>query len=233
MIKLQSRRTHRFERTARRRRSAGSRYAAEDEETEPDPSDDEATVRLASTAMKAKKRKPWSALKKELSSRETSDLLIVIRDLHALSAENKRFLEARLSTVGETLEEYRVIIEGNMFPDVIGGMSVSLSKAQGAISEYRKATGDDLGTLDLMISYVEFGTDFTADYGDMWEGFYDSLESMFGKILAKLDSLESVSRQIFRDRVERIVETAHGMGWGYYDTIESMLTQAQEKWDDA
>ena len=49
------------------------------------------------TEMKTKKRKPWGSLKKELSRLETSDLLIVLRDLHALSAENKRFLEARLT----------------------------------------------------------------------------------------------------------------------------------------
>ncbi len=67
----------------------------------------------------------------------------------------------------------------------------------------------------------------------MWEGFYDSLVSMFGKILSKLNSLEAVSRRRFRDRVEGIVETAHGIGWSYYDTIESMLTQAQQKWDRA
>lgn len=183
--------------------------------------------------VKAEKRKPWNVLKKELSKLEKSDLLVTIRDLHSLSAENKRFLEARLSSTEDTLEEYRNIVEENMFPDIFDGNNISLSKARNAITEYRRATGDDLGTLDLMISYVAFGTDFTAEYGDMWEGFYDSLESMFGKILEKLGSLDPVSRRKFRNRVKQIVEAAHGMGWGYYDAIESMLTEAQRKWDGA
>ncbi len=64
-------------------------------------------------------------------------------------------------------------------------------------------------------------------------GMTSYLEFRASKPEIGFNSLEAVSRRRFRDRVEGIVETAHGIGWSYYDTIESMLTQAQRKWDHA
>lgn len=32
-----------------------------------------------------------------------------------------------------------------------------------------------------MVSYMEWATQFTYDYGDMWEQYYDSVESNFDK----------------------------------------------------
>lgn len=51
-----------------------------------------------------------------------------------------------------------------------------------AISDYKKASGDEVGVLDIMVYYVEMGTKFTLEYGDIYEEFYDSLESMFKKV---------------------------------------------------
>jgi hypothetical protein len=35
-----------------------------------------------------------------------------------------------------------------------------------------------MGTLDLMLTFVEMGTQFTAQYGDIDEPFYEGLELM-------------------------------------------------------
>jgi hypothetical protein len=40
-----------------------------------------------------------------------------------------------------------------------------------AIRDYRKATGNLHGTVELLMTYVENGAEFTSDYGDMDEGF--------------------------------------------------------------
>jgi hypothetical protein len=53
-----------------------------------------------------------------------------------------------------------------------------LRDARHLIRDYRKATKDTVGTLDLMLHYVETGTEFTNTYGDINEPFYNSLESV-------------------------------------------------------
>jgi len=46
------------------------------------------------------------------------------------------------------------------------------------IADYRQATADILGTLELMLAFVEAGTRFTNEYGDIDEPFYEGLELM-------------------------------------------------------
>ena len=53
-----------------------------------------------------------------------------------------------------------------------------LRDARRLIREYQKATSDISGTLDLMLHYVETGTEFTNTYGDINEPFYNSLVSV-------------------------------------------------------
>jgi hypothetical protein len=98
----------------------------------------------------------------------------------------------RLASAGQRdealLEKYRQRIKKNFltadewgrpqFPD--------METAAQSVDDYRQLTGDILGTLDLMLTYVETGTGFTADFGDIDEPFYDALETMleaFGDLL--------------------------------------------------
>ena len=45
-----------------------------------------------------------------------------------------------------------------------------------AIREYKKATGNIPGTVELLMSYVENGVAFTGEYGDIDERFYDEIQ---------------------------------------------------------
>src|SRR5689334_11242652 len=90
------------------------------------------------------------------------------------SADNKLFLATRLSpeVIGaEALEPYRKRIIVQFFPPR-GFGKLNLREARQAIRDYRKATSDLAGTLELMMTYVENGTAFTREYGDISEGFY-------------------------------------------------------------
>lgn len=46
------------------------------------------------------------------------------------------------------------------------------------VADYQQLTGDDLSTLDLLLTLVETGTQFTAQYGDIDETFYEGPELM-------------------------------------------------------
>jgi hypothetical protein len=69
--------------------------------------------------------------------------------------------------------------------------------ARKAITDYRRATKDIPGTLNLMLTYVEQGTRFTSEYGDFEESFYNSMESVFSeatKLVARHSIVHAVSR---------------------------------------
>ena len=54
------------------------------------------------------------------------------------------------------------------YPDRLSKRRVSVRDAAAAIVEYRRATGDASGTVDLMLTFIEVGTEQAADlgYGD-------------------------------------------------------------------
>jgi hypothetical protein len=101
-----------------------------------------------------------------------------------------------------------------------------LSRGRKAISDYKKATNDAMGTLDLMVYYVECGTQFTVDYGDIDEAFYASLESMFTQVVKTIQHSNQETIDRFLPRLRGLVRQAQGIGWGYYDTIAETLEAA-------
>lgn len=171
----------------------------------------------------------WSELKRHLSRYSPVQLLEIISELHSLSADNKRFIEAKVINDNAAVEKYRDIISKSISTDAPWKKSqqLSLKTAKKAISDYKKATGNIENTIDLMIYYVERGTQFTCAFGDIDENFYCSLESMFADVL-KLMNNHNYSEE-FGNRLEEIVEDANGIGWGYYDTIKCMWEEWKQK----
>jgi hypothetical protein len=164
----------------------------------------------------------WSELKRQLSQYNQAKLLELISELHSLSADNKRFIEAKVINDDSIIEKYRAIIGKSISTDAPWKKSqqLSLKTAKKAISDYKKATGNIKGTIDLMIYYVERGTEFTCAFGDIDENFYISLELVFSNVL-KLMGRNNYTEE-FTNRLATVVDDADGIGWGYYDSIKIM-----------
>ena len=81
----------------------------------------------------------WSQLKPHLQRLEKQDLLLILRDLYALNADNQVFLSTRLlaDTPDEIAEPYRRIIRQVFNPDR-GMPSFRLSAARKALKDYKK-----------------------------------------------------------------------------------------------
>ncbi len=174
----------------------------------------------------SKKSASWRDIKRVLASKSQNELLNVIRDLYALRPEVKDFMHARFLTSEANVEPYKTIIDASLYPDVIHGDTIELSRGRKAMSDYKKATNDPIGTLDLMVYYVERGTRFTVDYGDIDAWFYESLESMFSQVIKILQQSDEETVDHFLPRLASIVHRAHNIGWGYYDAISGMLEKA-------
>ena len=91
---------------------------------------------------KSKNQVLWSTLKKQLSKYSTVALLELISDLHSLSADNKRFIEAKVINNQDTLKKYKDIISKSISTDAPWKKSqqLSLKTAKKAISDYKKVS---------------------------------------------------------------------------------------------
>ncbi len=113
------------------------------------------------------------------------------------------------------LEKHRRRIEEDFFAEDRWGMpqTPNMLVAARSVTDYRQRTGDSLGTLDLMLTFVETGTRFTNEFGDIDEPFYEGLEYMLDDfrelLLAHPDLYEEA------DLAQRLANlAAMQAGWG-------------------
>jgi len=161
-------------------------------------------------------------------------LLALVKDLYDASSENRHFLHARFQaeeSVGAALEVYRRKIVEQFFP-ARGDGKLKLSEARKAIRDYRKATGNIAGTIDLLLTYVENGTEFTEQFGDIDKPFYNSLESAAEEMKALIFKQEPECYQRFRERVVRLERMVGRIGWGYGDYLGDLVCVLESQFGD-
>lgn len=129
------------------------------------------------------------------------------------------------------LEENRQRIKADFFGGDEWGMpqTPNMLVAARSVTDYQQRTADVLGTLDLMLYFVEMGTQFTDQYGDIDEPFYEGLELMLddfcGLLLANPQLYEEGD---LARRVERLERDAGGMGWGYGDYVTEQVDKIEQ-----
>jgi len=180
----------------------------------------------------------WPQVKSALASLDKPELVALLKDLFDHSIESRAFLSARFLADGvpdAILDKYRKRVVEQFLPKR-GFGKLDLRAARRTIRDYRKATSDLAGTVDLMLTYVESGTDFTNQFGDINESFYNSLESVLDEMVSLLGTSEGAALYPrFQDRVSRLVRAASGVGWGYGDhvteQIELLETEIGKHWE--
>ncbi len=173
-------------------------------------------------------------LRKHLATLDKPGLLALVKDLYELSAGNRDFIQARCQageSGGEILKKYRRKIVEQFYP-ARGEAKLKLGEARKVIKDYRKATGDVPGTAELLMTYVENGAEFTAEYGDIDERFYSSIMSALND-LASL--LRNEAREIypqFSERLERVEQITADVGWGFHDYIGDVVWQLEDEFEE-
>lgn len=161
-----------------------------------------------------------SELKKELKEMDQKELIGLIAELYKKIPDVQHYLSAKLigeGAVQNLYESAKRKITDEFFPDR-GHGKLRLKEAKNVISNFKKLANDELKTIDLMIVYVENGTEFTNTYGDIDGRFYDSMLSMYEKACVECSNNEEAVK-LFQDRLYDIVEKSDGIGWGYHDGL--------------
>jgi len=173
-----------------------------------------------------KKTTSWSDVKASLSARTDPALIDLIRDLYRLNSDNRRFLHARCLSADTELKHFLRQVADSIFPDPLSKHAVSISNAKRAIREYERASGDATGTLELMFTFIESGTEQAADLGYGDERYFSSLESMLTEALKELSQATPEAQEPFLPRLAALVDRASCIGWGFSDFVcDSILTE--------
>jgi hypothetical protein len=158
----------------------------------------------------------------------------LVKDLYAASELGRDLVEARCrpaESSEQTLEKYRRKIVEQFFP-VRGFGKLKLGEARKAIRDYRKATGNLAGTAELLMTYVENGAQFTCEYGDIDERFYNSVESALTELAGLLRGKAREHYPKFQDRLSAIEQMTEGIGWGFHDVIGDVVSQLEDELGD-
>ena len=108
---------------------------------------------------------------------------------------------------------------------------LKLGEARKAICDYRKATSNLPGTVELLMTYVENGTRFTREFGDIDERFYNSMESVLEELAALLRGEARGMYPQFRDRLARVEQMTDGIGWGFHDFVGDVVAQLEMEFE--
>ncbi len=153
------------------------------------------------------------------SSSWTEALLLLLRDLYALNADNKVFLSSRFlaASPDEMAAPYRRIVRQVCDPDR-GMPSLQLGAARKALNDFKKVCAEPRLVIDFMLFYVEQGTICTNSYGDISGPFYESLLSVFhsaAELTSQVGDLIVIEQ--FRPCFEKLIEDTGNIGWGFHD----------------
>lgn len=177
----------------------------------------------------------WKEINTGLEKMDKKQIISIIKAMYTANKANKTFLSAKLTSTSfdEILEEAKQKIENQFFPKR-GYGKCNLVVAKKAISDYKTITNDEVGYLDLMLTYVEQGVLYVNEYGDIKENAYDSMQGVFDKFLAHLKKEKGTTLFVkFQNRIEDLKISVSDIGYGFgdevSDDIEKLTSFCYEK----
>ena len=168
----------------------------------------------------------WGAIKAKLKDFRASELVTLVRDLYQASPENRQFLRGRLLHSPADLEKYQRQVTDAVFPDPFSTRPVRVGEAERLIRHYRLSTGDESGTVDLMLAMVEAGTEQAVDLGYGNEAYFESLERVLESVVGALPSVPESARPTIVERLRQLAKRAESTGWGYGDAVREITMPA-------
>lgn len=160
-------------------------------------------------------------LKKHLESLDKSKIITMILNLYDSHKEVKEYFEYQLNPNEEaSFLKYKQIIENEYYPER-GEPKTRLAVAKKAIADFSKLKPSPVFEAELLIFLVEMGCQFTHDYGDMWEGFYDSMVTNFDRALKFMAGNDLLDR--FRFNAELCLKYSSPCGYNFPAEMEEVF----------
>lgn len=164
-------------------------------------------------------------LKNQLNTMEKNELIALIVKLYKNDKMCRNILDAEFG--GEEVQAALLANAKKQLYDIFfSKASLSLRNAKAVLSGFKNTAKNKEDYFDFELYYVELGTAYTNEYGDVNEAFYSNLISVFADFCENVkrsdgsDFLHSV-----RMRLDRLNEEAHDIGWGYGYEIGELYSE--------
>jgi len=174
-----------------------------------------------------------SNLKKELIQLNQKELIDLVFEIFKQNKDVQLFLSNKFLGEEAIIDLYvqtKKKIKDEFFPER-GFGKLRIGEAKKEISNFKKLSSDEERTLDLMLFFVELGTKFTNTYGDIDSRFYNSMLSMYDKVVFECNKNEQY-HTIFKERLYSVVQNSSGIGWGYHDTLSEIYYTLDLEFDE-
>ena len=83
------------------------------------------------------------------------------------------------------------------------------------------------GAVDLMLTFLEAGTEQAADLGYGDDSYFAALERKLDAIAKSWSNLSSDAREGAAKRLDWVRRRARNIGWGYGDYVTDVVTALQ------
>ena len=94
-----------------------------------------------------------------------------------------------------------------------------------AITDYKRSTGDLTGVVDLLLTFVEAGTEQAADLGYGDDAYFATLERKLSEAVSMLEALPAEARAEAVARLVRLAQFQDKIGWGYGDFLADIAAR--------
>jgi hypothetical protein len=173
----------------------------------------------------AKSKPTWADVKINLASFDGAALLGVLQDLYEADEANRAFLHARFGLGDDPLQPYKKIIDRCLWPNVFRGQQTSVSRATGAITQYKKALGDPVGQAELLVFYCERAAGFCHDVHHEDMAYFEALVRMFEQALKATANLTGKVRNRFLARLDRVRSIGRQLSGGVGEDMDVLLSE--------
>jgi hypothetical protein len=171
-------------------------------------------------------------LKSYLKQQNDEELILQIVELFQTFQQVKDFYQIRLNSDSDD-EAVRKVYEEKIrkifFPTrpSYAHDFPRYGDARKIVTAYKKVAISPSSVVKLKLFYVEMGCEFTRQYGDMYEAFYNSFESMFDSAIKEI--VKYNLQDEFKIYCQDIVNLATDTGWGFYDSLDYIFQQGFNK----
>jgi len=171
----------------------------------------------------------WKDVKTALLDFDRAGLRGLVQDLYAASIDNRAFLHARLGLGQDQLQPFKRSISGWISPDLLKNRRISVSKAQKAIADYKKAMGRPDGIAELSIFYCEEAIGFLESCSIDDEKYFAALIRMYGRSLQTVSGLPAAERSTYLERLGRLRSRGKNVGGVIEEEFNSLWFDAVDE----
>jgi len=160
--------------------------------------------------------------KKYLSKKNTEELKFELLSLYKSFSNIQEYYTSKINPDFEKdiFLKYKKIIENEFFPRS-GDPKYRYSIMNKALSDFKKCSNNKTNIADLMIAYTEYGIQFTNEYGDIDQYFYNKIASTYNDALKYI--FENNLENQFNNRILEIFNQTRDFAWGFSQEISNIF----------